>query len=675
MKKNTISIAMLFIFSVSSAQNNGSISSLDPKPKAGIANLYMYQPPKNILVPGKIQALVVYQHKQQFFTKTIHIDKTGNNYRFSFKAPDSTSVLMFSIIVPGKIIPVKNSLVMEKKIIFDNNNENGFIIYLYSKAGKRFMYEKTDLAGLLDDYAVYELSIKRKSTPELIKLFEESYQLHPELKKEDAYLDYLFLLFKENAIAARPQLLEYANQLMQFKNDEEKWTNAARIYSRLKMSDERKAVDDKIDIAFPNGKRAKEIFWSNYRQKNDNSEKAMLATLDEYSKKFNDSSSKTRDDFYTSLIAICIKDSNWAAALHYEQLFTEKIRASYMYNYYTWRVISKQNDISENYLQYAKKAMARSIIYSGEMLKDSANMDVSTYEGMKDSHFSFYDTYALILYKLGQYDSAFYYQDLVSRQGKELNTGGMERYAAYAEKVKGIAFTRQFLETKLLSGVKSPVMMQQLGSIYNQLNLSENEFSRLQERSLLLAKQKNEAAIKSVYGTLNAPDFSLKNMKGETVTLSALKNKIVVLDFWATWCAPCKATFPAMQELVNKYANDPDVAFLFIDTWENDISEKKKKEIAAYMQDNKYSFNVLFDVHNKTVKDYKVEGIPRKFVIDKNGNLIYAAENRGIAVTDEDIVKDMSAVIEDAKKIHAGTTMNKTKLPVPVLVNSKIKQK
>ncbi|MBK7557747.1 MAG: TlpA family protein disulfide reductase [Chitinophagaceae bacterium] len=674
MQKNILSIAGLFIFSICSAQNQGSIRSLEPKPKAGVSNMYLYQPPKNIMVPGIIQAMVVYQTNEQFFTKTIRVNKVADSYRFTFKAPDSTSVLMFSIIVPGKIIPVKNSLVMEKKIIFDNNNENGYIIYLHNKEGKRFNYEKTDLAGLLDDYAVYELALKSRSSQALIKMYEDSYQLHPELKKENPYLEYLFLRYAENEKTGRQPLLDHANLLLQAKNDEVKWTKAARIYSRLKMGDEKKAVDDKIDIAFPNGKRAKEKFWNNYYQKNDKSEQAMLAALDEYSKRFNDSSSKTRDVFYNAFISTCIQDSNWAAALPYEQLVTEKIRTAYLYNFYTWRVISKQNDISENYLQHAKKAIARSIHYSGDMLKDSANMDVSAYEGMKDTHFSFYDTYACIMYKLGQTDSAFYYQDLVSSQGKELNTGGMERYASYAEKAKGTAFTRQFLETKLLSGVKSPVMMQQLGSIYNQLNLPEDEFSRLQEISLMLARQKNEASIKSVYGTLKSPDFSLKNMKGETVTLSALKNKIVVLDFWATWCAPCKATFPAMQDLVNKYANDPDVVFLFIDTWENDLSEKKEKEIAVYMQENKYSFNVLFDVHNKTVKDYKVEGIPRKFVIGKNGNLIYATENRGIVATDEDIVKDMSAVIEDEKKTAMNPANNNTQLPDPVFLNPKTKQ-
>src|SRR5690606_41666590 len=65
-----------------------------------------------------------------------------------------------------------------------------------------------------------------------------------------------------------------------------------------------------------------------------------------------------------------------------------------------------------------------------------------------------------------------------------------------------------------------------------------------------------------------APGFSLKDLDGKEVSLEDLKGKVVVLDFWATWCAPCIKSFPAMQMAVDKYKEDPEVAFLFINTWE-----------------------------------------------------------------------------------------------------------
>ena len=175
--------------------------------------------------------------------------------------------------------------------------------------------------------------------------------------------------------------------------------------------------------------------------------------------------------------------------------------------------------------------------------------------------------------------------------------------------------------------------------------------TRLQEKSLLLAKQKNDAQIIAIYGSLKAPDFSLKNMMGEIVTLSQLKNKVVILDFWATWCSPCKASFPTMQLLVNKYKDDRDVVFLFIDTWEFNTPQNTLAEVSKYIQEKKYSFNVLFDSKNRVKKDYKVVSIPRKFVIDKAGNMLYASENTGLISSDQEIIKEMSAIIDAAKKV------------------------
>jgi len=469
MKQPFLFSFLLLVISVCNAQNRGSITANPPKPKAAVTNLFIYAPAKNISIPDKIQAQVVYQNRQQFFSKTIRVDKVGNKFQFSFKAPDSTSVLIFSIIVPGKIIPDKSSLVMEKKIVFDNNIENGFIIYLHDKTGKRFITEQIDLAGLLDDYAVYQFTLKEKPTASLIKLYEDSYRLHPELKKENTNMDYLLLLYKENENAARPKLLSYANQLLQIKNDEDKWANAARIYSTLKMSNEKKRVQDEILIAFPGGKRANGFYWNNFYAKPDTTEEAMLATMNTYIARFNDNTTKTKDRFYSSFIATCIARKDWSTAFKFGGLINEKIQAAYQYDYNAWKLSGKQTDNPGIDLENAKILSARSIAISTVLMNDGAERDEDALHDLKEAHYKFYDTYALILYKLGQYDSAFYYQELVSRQGKELNTSGMERYAAYAGKVKGIAYTKQFIESKLLTGTKSSVMLKQLQGIYSQV--------------------------------------------------------------------------------------------------------------------------------------------------------------------------------------------------------------
>ena len=129
-----------------------------------------------------------------------------------------------------------------------------------------------------------------------------------------------------------------------------------------------------------------------------------------------------------------------------------------------------------------------------------------------------------------------------------------------------------------------------------------------------------------------------------------------------------------MQQLVNKYKDDKEVVFLFIDTWEGAEPQKNLETVTKYITDNKYSFNVLFDVKNKTAKDYKVDGIPKKIVLDKNGNLLFKGEDSGLIVTNEHVIEDMTALIDAAKKTPVDPNINKTKLPDPVFLHPKIKQ-
>ena len=149
----------------------------------------------------------------------------------------------------------------------------------------------------------------------------------------------------------------------------------------------------------------------------------------------------------------------------------------------------------------------------------------------------------------------------------------------------------------------------------------------------------------------DAPAFTLKNMDGKAVSLASLKGKVVIIDFWATWCGPCKKSFPAMQMAVDKYKNDKNVVFLFVDTWER--IDNPLPAVKAFIKDNKYTFNVLMDLKNPStqkcdvIESYKVSGIPTKFIIDKNGKIAFRMT--GFGGGDESSVAEISAMIESAK--------------------------
>ena len=143
---------------------------------------------------------------------------------------------------------------------------------------------------------------------------------------------------------------------------------------------------------------------------------------------------------------------------------------------------------------------------------------------------------------------------------------------------------------------------------------------------------------------INEPayDFSLLDLDGNTVTLSELKGKVIILDFWATWCGPCKASMPLMKEAVEKYADDDEVKFLFVDTFErgSDIEERAKK----FMSMNEYPFHVVVDADGKVAKDgYGITAIPAKIFIDKEGNTRYSSKgfNKNTLLDEIDVIIEL----------------------------------
>ncbi|RYY06048.1 MAG: TlpA family protein disulfide reductase, partial [Sphingobacteriaceae bacterium] len=113
---------------------------------------------------------------------------------------------------------------------------------------------------------------------------------------------------------------------------------------------------------------------------------------------------------------------------------------------------------------------------------------------------------------------------------------------------------------------------------------------------------------------------------------------------------PCKASFPGMQLAVNKYKTDPNVKFLFIDTWETD--KNYLAGVKKFITDNHYSFDVLMDEkgeddrQSKVVSLFKVEGIPTKFILDKDGNIRF--KHVGFSGSAEGLRDEVSAMIEMA---------------------------
>ena len=114
---------------------------------------------------------------------------------------------------------------------------------------------------------------------------------------------------------------------------------------------------------------------------------------------------------------------------------------------------------------------------------------------------------------------------------------------------------------------------------------------------------------------VKAPDFELVNTDGKKVKLSDYKGKIVIIDFWATWCPPCREEIPHFVELQKEYKDDLTILGISLDTG-------TKNEVVPFIKEYKINYPILFGT-KEVVSDYgDIQAIPTAFVIDQEGNIV-----------------------------------------------------
>ena len=599
MKRVTLLVVLMLITNLFAQKGKMYLKSTDDSTKECV---FVYETPKGEVLGAQPKVNFVYKAGELYLQKTVALIKAGEDYQFAFNFKSNEAYLIIATIadVSGEM---------------DNNESKGYVVFLNTKSPQAVEQSKIDEVQL-SSYANFVLHLNI-SPQVLLDKYEQLYKTYPKLKSGKTYLDYLIAKYQVKKEAVASELLAYASKKEKSEKEED-LIAAFEVYGVLRNEDKKGALKKVIFIKFPKGSLAQDYFFEDFYNKSDRDPAYIKSTFEQYMTRFNDHSDLINDRMNMELIRYYLGKNDRVNVDVYEQLMKDKTRIANLYNQKAWDLAGENLKSEGKDFEFAASLAQKALKIANEQLAVTEDKEYA-----QGQYNTYADTYALVLFKQKKYEEAFQYEDGV-RQQDGLDTGGKERYATYAEYGKGGLFAKEYIEKELASGVNSNQLVDQLESLYVKLNLPMDQFHSIKAKATALAEENNRKNIIKEFGTTTAPNFSLTNLDGKKVQLSDLKGKLVVLDFWATWCGPCKASFPKMQELVTKY-QDKNVVFLFVDTFEHKKAEDAFKKVNQFIQDKKYTFNVVFDYDDAVGNSYKVIYIPKKFVIDEKGNIIAVA--------------------------------------------------
>lgn len=261
-------------------------------------------------------------------------------------------------------------------------------------------------------------------------------------------------------------------------------------------------------------------------------------------------------------------------------------------------------------------------------------------------------TYGELLFAEGSYNEAskFLYPALsITRYGEKYK----EDYLRSLIKGNSKNISKQIISDMYLAeGKRSEAFKTDVKMWFKKADGNDKAYFELEHLKIEKEEARLQAALAKMEVNQPAPDFEILDMKGNKISLADLRGKTVILDFWATWCQPCVASFPGMQKAVDYFKNDPSVVFMFIHTLEKKGADVNK-QINDLLKVKGYHLDVYLDLRDPSTgkspvaEKFNIRNIPAKFVINRKGVIKYS--NTGY-ISEDEAVDEIKLMIEKSNQ-------------------------
>lgn len=148
------------------------------------------------------------------------------------------------------------------------------------------------------------------------------------------------------------------------------------------------------------------------------------------------------------------------------------------------------------------------------------------------------------------------------------------------------------------------------------LSLNEHGISRVLVKIIAIVFFSSSLNVAALNIGQIAPDFTLKSTQGENLRLAEQRGQVIVINFWASWCAPCRKEMPVLQTFHDKYKD------LGVEVWGVNV-EQENQAGRDFLADLNLNFPIFFDTSNQISANYQVEAMPTTVIVDRSGQVRY----------------------------------------------------
>ncbi len=631
-----IVLSVILLLFTNATQCLGQVLTLNStKPKKGEIIYFTYDPKGGKFENDTLKTVsIIITDGFDQLSKKVNLVKNGNTYSGQFQTDSSTLLVVFAF---------------SHNKVWDNAPKEGYIYPIYENNQPA----EEALSAMADFYISKNMKTLFSAEPDYqkaIDLLQEEMKLYPDGKTKFTSLQkYYKALYKLNPQTAKTEIFTYIKNIdQQLQISDVDHFKKYRLYEILDMKIEMEKTLELITQQFPN---SPVIFSRRYK---DALTPRAAIDMEIIGKKLIEDYNMIKGTEFSAFT-----NSVYSAL---NQAYLKELNLSKFYFYLNQinQPTLKLTDIikTATFLAEMKKELleAEKLSNQGLGLIDTLinNQPAISAKFLKEKKTELTGLLGRIYYEQNILDKAYITLKNAHEDNIDQSSFIPIYYALVLVKKKEFNAAQPLLADAIKSGRTDHeiILAYKEAFINNGGNLSDYtvQLSELKED----AEKKRKLELEKIIQKTPAPNFSLLDTKGKRVSLTDYKGKIVVLDFWATWCIPCLEAFPGMNKLIKNYQNDKDVVFLFINTSETFTKDLTKK-INSYLKKQRYNFHVLLDEKStfdgvsiyKTNNSYGAEAIPLKVVIDKDGNIRF--KSAGYLGSDEKVVEELSGFIEAAK--------------------------